>query len=141
MTPYKVLGRYVPPKWRAWQIGKDLTKLTASLGYVPLVDKHIKQNKGAAWYDESLHAEVRKTAVPFSEGTDWHQDGDTSSGANMDHVLVLWSNKSPTEFRVGDNVYVPDRFQVVAAKNLACVHRRAPEVEGRRWSFRQRMIG
>lgn len=136
---YKVLGVYKPPVWKAWKIGRDLTKFTYSLGLEPLRDKNHKRNYGAAWNNNTLHAEVRKTAVEGSEGTQWHQDGDTSPGANMDCGLVLWSNRMPTQFRHEDKIYQPKPYEVVLVSNLACQHRRPPEAVGRRWSFRQRV--
>jgi len=139
MVTIKVLGRYVPKKWRAFIIGTELTANLAHAGYTPFVDKYIKQNRGAAWYDEALHAEVRMTAVPGSEGTSWHQDGDTSPGANMDCALILWSNKWPTEFRIENEIVVAKPFEIVYFRNLSGTHRRSPVAEGRRWSFRQRV--
>lgn len=140
MTPYIVLGVYKPTKWRAWKIGKELTALTESRGLIPLPGLGGKNNAKAAWNSDILHAEVRLSAVANSEGTSWHQDGDTTPGANMDHALVLWSNRTPTEFKVGDKIFQPKPFEVVVARNLACSHRRPNNAPSRRWSFRQRVI-
>lgn len=140
MQPFKVIARYKPTVMRASVIGADLTGITEDLGYAPLDVGHHRQNRRAIWYSEALHAEVRRTAVSGSEGTSWHQDGDTSPGANMDCGLVLWSNKYPTEFRVGDEIYSPKEYEVVYVRNLDCLHRRNPSVDGKRWSFRQRVV-
>ena len=141
--PYTVLGTYIPKKGRkCWFIGKALTRRTALMGMKPLVDPYIKQNAGAAWYSPELHAECRKTAVLGSEGTSWHQDGDTSPGANMKHGLILWANSNPTEiYSVHSDkiVYQPKPYEVVLVHNLDCRHRRPPHVEGFRLSFRQRV--
>lgn len=139
LPPYRVIGRYVPPRWRASVIGIDLTGMTEDLGFIPFVDPVIKQNRGAAWYSEKLHAEVRMTAVPGSEGTSWHQDGDTSPGANMDMGIILWSNRWPTQFILENKIYQAKPFDLIIARNLKGRHRRPPEAEGRRWSFRQRV--
>lgn len=139
-NPYKVLGIYRPKKGRkAWFIGRALTRRTALAGLSPLVDTNIKQNKGAAWYSEKLHSEVRKTAVLGSEGTSWHQDGDTSPGANMNHRLVVWASSNPTQFKFGDKIYQPKPYEIVMIDNLGCYHRRPPGVNGFRLSFRQRV--
>ena len=127
-------GRY------AHKIGADLTRITHEMGFVPLVDEHIKQNKGAAWYDEGLHAEVRMTAVPGSEGTGWHRDGDTSPGANMNHRLILWASDTPTLIKTPDGtVFQPLPFQLIIINNMEVLHRRPDNAPLRRWSFRQRV--
>jgi len=138
--PYTVLGTYIPKKGRkCWFIGKALTRRTALMGMKPLVDPYIKQNAGAAWYSPELHAECRKTAVLGSEGTQWHQDGDTSPGANMAHALVLWASANPTEIKVGNIVYQPKPYEIIVINNHEVRHRRPPHVEGFRLSFRQRV--
>lgn len=139
MSSFIVLARYVPSKWRAYRIGKDLTYITSTYGMVPLDEPDIKKNIKAAWFNDELHAEVRKTAVPGSEGTSFHQDGDTS-GVDMDFGMVLWSNKEPTEIKLSSGkVVTPKRFELVYFNNLDVHHRRPPHFEGRRWSFRQRV--
>lgn len=139
MKPYISLGTFKPSKWRASIIGKELTEFTRQRGLRPFLNDEIQRNERAIWKDWALHAEVRRTAVIGSEGTSFHQDGDTST-SNMDCALVLWSNKWPTQFRGNDGVvYQCKPFEVVIARNLACTHRRPPEADGKRWSFRQRV--
>jgi hypothetical protein len=146
--PYAVLTTYHPPKlpgkdglvrYRGYRIGKDLVALVESLGLKPFpVGKH-KTHPGAAWSNAERHAEVRKTAVSDSEGTQWHQDGDTT-GADMNCGLVLWSDTHPTQFKTPDGkVYQPKPFEVVAVRNLSCHHRRPNDAPSQRWSFRQRI--
>lgn len=90
MKPYTVLGMYYPSEpLRAWKVGRDLTKLTASLGYIPFPGVGGKTNTGAAWNKPELHAEARLTAHGDAEGASWHQDGDTTEGANMNSRLIL----------------------------------------------------
>ena len=138
--PYIILKeKYIPSKWRAWRIGKDLTKFTQQLGLIPLNDTKIKRNPGAAWSDEKTHAEVRMTAVPGSEGTQWHQDGDTSPGARMDHGLVIWANRTPTELFIDNKIYQSESFEVILVRNLAGMHRRPANAPARRFMFRQRV--
>lgn len=138
MTPWISLGQFKPSKRRCSIIGKELTALTADLGFKPLKDDDIQRNERAAWSDRSLHAEVRMTAVPGSQGTQWHQDGDTST-SDLDFALVLWANREPTEIKVGDDIYQPKPYEVVVVHNLAGYHRRPPEVSGKRFFFRQRV--
>lgn len=139
-VPYEVIGIYKPKAHRkAWFIGRALTRRTAAYGLLPHDDDCIKQNKGAAWYSKELHAEVRRTAVLGSEGTSWHQDGDTSPGANMNHILVLWANRDPTELKYNAQIYQPKPYEIVLVRNLDCKHRRPPHVSGLRTSFRQRI--
>ncbi len=131
--------KYIPSKWRAWRIGKDLTNMTRELGYEPLKDDNIQTNPGAAWYRSELHAEVRITAVPHSQGTGWHQDGDMDSNSNMDHGLIVWANRTPTEFKIGEEIFQPLKFQLVYFKNLDGYHRRPADAPARRFMFRQRV--
>lgn len=143
--PYVTLTFYHPDQMKAWIVGRDLTAYTARIGLEPLpgTDK-IKQNLGAAWYRADRHAEARLTAVPGSEGTGWHQDGDTSPGANMDHALAVWADREPTQLHWnvrhrGEEVYQPSPFELILFRNLSCFHRRPPEASGFRMSFRQRV--
>ena len=147
MKPFKVLETYHWGKKGRYasKIGVDLCTFTESLGLVPFKNDEIQRNEKAAWSDYKLHAEVRMTAKPGSEGTSWHQDGDTSTN-NMDCALVLWTNRDPTQFKFkgitiigGKEIYTPEPFQIVIARNLAAYHRRPPNVSGRRWLFRQRV--
>jgi hypothetical protein len=135
----KSLGIYkFPSSWKARQIGLALTKVTKANGLKPLPGIGGKVNTKAAWNSNRLHAEVRITCNPKAEGASWHQDGDNTSGANMKHQLVLWADRMPTQFRVGNHVYQAKPFELVVVDNLACFHRRPPEASGFRRSFRQR---
>lgn len=142
MKPYRVLGRY---RWRkgrryAKLIGKDILKITQSMGFIPLDEDDIKRNTGAAWSSYKNHAEVRMTAVPGSEGTQWHQDGDTTVPGRMDFGLIVWASSDPTEFQTRDGkIWQPEPYEIVYVNNLDCTHRRPPDVSGRRWHFRQRV--
>lgn len=136
--PYKVLGIYKPESSKCFKIGKELTEFTKRLGFIPFKNDEIKRNSRAAWVNYDLHAEVRRTAIPGSEGTTWHQDGDTST-SHMDCALVLWAERDGTEFKVNDKIYQCKPYEVIIARNLSCYHRRNPEVSGIRRSFRQRV--
>ena len=141
MTPYKSLGIYTfPSSWKAWQVGRALVKITRAYGLRPLPGVGGKVNAKAAWNKNYLHAEVRFKCNPKAEGASWHQDGDNTSEANMNHQLVLWADRMPTQFRVGDQVYQAKPCELVVVANLTCMHRRPPEAEGRRRSFRQRCL-
>lgn len=143
ITPFVVLKKWKwGPKGRyASKIGLALTDITRDMGLVPLINDEIQRNPKAAWFDYDLHAEVRMTAVKGSEGVGWHQDGDTST-SDMDFSLVLWASRDHTQFKFPDSVqvYQPKPFELVIAKNLDAYHRRPPQVEGRRWQFRQRVV-
>lgn len=142
VIPYTVLDTYKwPPKGRyAKIIGEDLTAYTESLGLVPLNSELIQRNANPAWQDYGRHAEVRMTAEPQSEGTSWHQDGDTTlPHSGMNFALVLWANRDHTQFMADENIFQPDNFEIVIAKNLDAMHRRPPGLEGRRFHFRQRV--
>ena len=139
MKPYKSLGIHkFPSSWKAWQIGRALTRITKANGLRPLPGVGGKVNTHAAWNKDILHAEVRVTCSPRAEGASWHQDGDNTTGANMKHQLVLWADRMPTEFRVGDCVYQAKPCELVVISNMICHHRRPPEANGFRRSFRQR---
>ena len=138
--PYKLLRTYVPSVQRAYRVGRDLTAFTYECGLKPLPNPHlIRQNTGAAWYNAALHAEARLTAVPHSEGTGWHQDGDMSPGCNMNHALVVWADRDPTQLSYNGKVYQLIPNEVVIFRNLICLHRRPPLTKGFRMSFRQRV--
>ncbi len=138
--PYVVLKeRYCPKQWRAWRIGRYLTSLTAEMGLTPLDDPIHGPQSFRAWCDRGLHAEAGWVTYSGGQGRDWHQDGDTKPGSRMDNAMVLWSNRTPTEFKYKGRVYQPKPFQVIIARNLACHHRRPANAPGRRWLFRQRV--
>ncbi len=139
-APYLVLKeRYCPKTWRAWQIGRYLTRLTGELGLVPLDDPVHGPQTFRAWCDEALHAEAGWVTYGGGQGRDWHQDGDTKPGSRMDNAMVLWANRTPTEFRSNGRIYQPKPFQVIIVRNLGCEHRRPADAPSRRWSFRQRV--
>jgi len=141
--PYVVLCNYYPAKpFRAWKVGRDLTKITAELGLIPFPRIGGKTNDGAAWNKPDLHAEVRLTSHGDAEGASWHQDGDNTPGADMNSALVLWADRLPTEFQSINNgqIYQPRPFELVIVRNRGCLHRRPPKAEGFRMSFRQRVV-
>lgn len=137
-TPYVVLTTYKPNQNNCAAIGKDLTTFTKKLGLIPFENPEIKRNKKAAWSNYDLHAEVRKTAKSGSEATEWHQDGDTSTNS-MDFAMVVWADREPTEFKIGDKVYQCKPYELVIARNLGCYHKRPNEINGERYFFRQRV--
>ena len=138
--PYIVLKpRYLPKAWRAWRIGRDLTRLTRGLGLIPLDDPAHGPQTFRAWCDEKLHAEVGWVTYKKGQGEDWHQDGDLSPGSKMDNAMVLWANRTPTEFRFNGKIYQPKPFEVILVRNLGCHHRRPANAPKKRWMFRQRV--
>ena len=138
--PYLVLeAHYCPKTWRAWRIGRDLTRLSNERGLVPLHDPIHGPQTFRAWCNEGLHAEASWVTYSNGQGEDWHQDGDTSPGSHMDNAMVLWANRTPTEFRFKGRIYQPKPFQVILVKNLTCMHRRPSNAPQRRWTFRQRV--
>ncbi len=139
-APYIVLKqRYLPRPWRAWRIGRDLTRLAREQGLVPLDDPIHGPQTFKAWCSERLHAECGWVTYKRGQGEDWHQDGDMAPGSQMDHAEVLWANRTPTEFQYEGRVYQPKPFQVILVRNLACMHRRPANAPRRRWLFRQRV--
>lgn len=138
--PYVILQeRYIPSKWRAWRIGRDLTALTKLLHLKPLKDSVHGPQTFRAWCDEELHAECGWRVYSNGAGSDWHQDGDTTPGSRMNNAMVLWSNRTPTEFLYKGRIYQPRSFEVILVRNLSCKHRRPGSVPERRWLFRQRV--
>ncbi len=138
--PYIVLQeRYLPQRWRAWIIGRDLTRLTAAEGLAPHNDPAHGPQTFRAWCSVPLHAEVGWVTYRGGQGEDWHQDGDTTDDSCMDNAMVLWANRTPTEFRYRSQIYQPKPFQVILWRNLAGEHRRPSDAPRRRWSFRQRV--
>jgi len=135
--PFIVLAKVVPTSKKCADIGRALTYITKQHGLIPFKNKEIKRNPKAAWFNYELHAEVRKTAVKDSEATSWHQDGDTSTN-QMNFAMVVWADRQPTEFKVGEKIYKSEPYELVIAKNLSCFHRR-PNIDGERYFFRQRV--
>ena len=133
------IGTYKPKRWRGSIIGPAILEITRSYGLVPLINDSIQRNAKPIWASLLDHAEVRRTAIVGSEGTSWHQDGDTTTD-EMDFGLVLWSQHNCTEFKYPDNIIIQAKpFEIIYIDNLECYHRRPPNVSGKRWSFRQRV--
>lgn len=137
--PFTVLAIYHPKVWRGSAIGAELTRLTRDLGFKPLRTKRMRLHKNAKQRKRRLHADVTNQADPNTEAASWHQDGDLTLGFPMNHAIVVWCNRAPTEFEYDGRIYRPKPFQVVIARNLACRHRQPPAAAGRRWFFRQRV--
>lgn len=137
--PFTVLATYHPKVWRGAAIGRELTRITKDLGLKPLRAKRMRLHKNARWRRRRLHADVTCYADPKSEATSWHKDGDLTSGFPMEHAIVVWCNKAPTEFKHKGKVFRPKPFQVVIARNMDCQHRQPPDAPARRWFFRQRV--
>lgn len=144
MLPYEVLGKYQPTRARATLIGAALCRFTADRGFVPLkCDPMLRKNERSFWKDNARHANLVRYAHPEYEGVGWHQDGDNTPGSIMDHGIILWSDRSPTEFRWTDcesSVYQPQPLEVIYFRNMSCYHRRPPGLSGKRWLFRQRVV-
>ena len=140
--PYIVLGTYTPQTpWRAWRVGRDLTRLTEELGLVPINDPNHNHQSSASWHDKSLCAYVRRRTVQNPKAGNWHQDGDLVAGAQMDNYLVLWASNTSTILRIGNsgNVYRPNKREIILFHNLGCEHRRPDSCPSIRWIFRQRV--
>lgn len=151
MTPFEVLGYYRPKKWRVWTVGEVLTSFTRELRLIPLVDPVHGPQTWAPWYDETLHAEVKRRTQKNPKGAEWHKDGDLTPGSQMNCQIVLWCSNTPTEFISLDDgekartakgntiIYSPRAFEVVLFHNLECLHRRPANAKHHRWVFRQRI--
>lgn len=138
--PYIVLqDRFIPKRWRAWYIGRRLTDLTKRKGLIPLKDPAHGPQTFRAWHSIDLHAECGWVTYKGNQGEDWHQDGDLKEGARMNNAMVLWANRTPTEFQYNGEIYQPKPFQVILVRNLSCHHRRPSNAPKRRWIFRQRV--
>jgi hypothetical protein len=140
---YKVLAVYHPTLWKAWKVGRDLTRLTRELGLKPHYDPAHGPNKlTKSWYSDDLHAEVHKVTSAIETAEGWHYDGDTTPGSKPDCALVLWASSVPTEFRRNgdEEIYQPAPFNLVIVRNLSCVHRRPANCPHDRWLFRQRVM-
>lgn len=139
-VPFTVIGEYRPTEWKAYKVGRDICRITRQAGLVPLVDPVHGPQTWTPWHNEELHAEVKKRSPRNPKGEDWHQDGDLDPGSVMDHALVLWATNTPTQFRVGSDVYQPKPYSIVVARNLGSFHRRPPDAPRVRWLFRQRVV-
>lgn len=145
MLPYKVLGVYVPTKWDAEKIGKDLCDLTKTFYYSPHKDsvhgplQLTRRNKN--WCSVPLHAEVRHHTFKTTQAEGWHYDGDTTEGSNPNCLICVWSTTHPTEIRCNKTgkIYQPKPYEVVVFNNMECTHRRPPCAPIDRWTFRQRL--
>jgi hypothetical protein len=139
--PFLVLKHYVPKIWDGKMIGTHLVGYGTSLGLKPLLDPFKGPVPSKIWHSLSWHAEVRRRTLAKPAAESWHQDGDLDAGCNMDHALLLWANRTPTEFKTPDGkIWQPAPFEVVLARNLACFHRRPANAPRRRWMFRQRVL-
>ena len=140
MTPYLSLGFYEPVRpWRAWRIGKDITRITKELGLVPISDPHHRHQTKAAWHNKHVCAYVRRRTVKNTRATSWHRDGDLQTGSEMDNCIVLWSSNTPTEFQLGTQIYRPRHREIILVRNRGCYHRRPADCPTIRYLFRQRV--
>ena len=138
IRPYTVLTYYEPVLWRCWKIGRDLTRITRDLGFLPLQAEDSRYER-APWSDNRLHAHVRRRTLRSVAGEDWHQDGDYGH-VPMDHLLAFWSSNTPTEIRDSTGrVWQPRPYELVIINNLEVFHRRPLDAPRRRWFFRQRL--
>ena len=138
MIPFLVIAHYVPSKWNAQKVGKELTEATRRLGLIPHDDPAHGPLHSAAWFSDELHAEVRRRTFKTKQAEDWHYDGDLGGGANPNCALVLWSTNHPTEIMYNNKIYVPNPYDLVIFKNMSVRHRRPPGCPRIRWTFRQR---
>ena len=140
VKPFRVLQeRYDPPVWKAYRIGRDLTRLTRRLGLKPLDDKNHRQQVKAAWCNTGLMAYVRRRTVKNPKAAQWHQDGDLDNGVRNSGI-VLWTSNTPTEVKGLDGtVYTIPNRAVVLVHNDMCYHRRPGDAPKVRYLFRQRV--
>ena len=138
MTPYKSLGFHRPPRWKAWMVGRDITRMTEEAGLIPFADPHHRHQVKAAWCSTAKVAYVRRRTVHNPKAAGWHQDGDLT-GEDMDFSIVLWASNTPAEICIqgGTPKFQPDPYEVVLVRNLECIHRRPPDAPRKRWIFRQ----
>src|SRR5690348_11499754 len=122
-TPYKVIGYYVPPRWSKKLVAHDLEAMTKKIGLKPLPIGSYRLHKGP-YQNYKKHSDLMRRRPKYDNSdTGWHQDGDMTN-TDMDCTLVLWATNNPTEFRYEGEIWQPDPYQVVAANNLRCEHRR-----------------
>ena len=145
--PYIVLKTYIPwwwpkaPKETCEEIGLHLVGLTKKLGLIPLNDGVLEAQDWCPWVDMKLHAEVKRYTPDYAKSEDWHKDGDLDEGSNMDHALVFWTTRFPTELDWKGKIFQAAPFEVILFRNLSVSHRRplaAPRGEERHF-FRQRV--
>jgi hypothetical protein len=142
---YKVLFTYHPEEpYRAWRIGRDITKRILRLGFQPLPEKDTRYHR-ALWYSDLFHAHVRRRTLRSGDGAQWHQDGDYGH-VPMGHGIVLWSDTHPTQIkylgsRWDPNVIVqPQPLEVIYFNNQEVYHRRPPDAPKDRWMYRMRVV-
>jgi hypothetical protein len=152
VKPYKVLCTYHPSKWRASLVGRDLTAITRELGLLPHKDDshgplHLT---GRNWVDYALHAEVRRRTFSTAQAEGWHWDSDLDPNGNPDCVIVTWASNNGTQIKWKDwplddmanpeasRIWQPRPYELVAFRNLSCLHRRPPGCPRVRWLMRQR---
>lgn len=151
MKPYLSLGKYMPSRWRASVVGRELSDLMAKLGLQPHIDRVHGPLRltGRNWSSEILHAEVRRRTFSTKQAESFHYDGDLEPGANPNCAIVLWASNNPTEIKWRDyyggahpaelKIYQPKSYEVVIFHNMHCLHRRPAGVPRIRWVFRQRV--
>lgn len=158
MKPYLSLGKYMPSRWRASIVGRELTDLTAKLGLLPHYDPMHGplELTGRNWVSKVLHAEVRRRTFKTNQAESFHYDGDLQEGSRPDCAIVLWASNNPTEIKwrqcqcgacgdtrqpksIHEEIYSPRPYEIVIFRNLACLHRRPANVPRIRWVFRQRV--
>ncbi len=135
INPWFSLGYHRPPRWKAWEVGRDITRLTEAAGLEPFADPLHRHQVKAAWCSESKVAYVRRRTVHNPKAADWHQDGD-QTGEDMDFSIVLWATNTPAEIE-GHEIVSPQPYEVVLIRNLDVRHRRPPNAPRVRWIFRQ----
>lgn len=136
--PYVVLGVYNPPEWDAAKVCWDLMWLTNQKGLKVLNGPPHNLDDACAFYERRMHAGVRRRAAEHGQGEQWHQDGDTTHGSKMDQAIVLWCSNTPTQIKYNGTVYQPEPREVIVFRNLSCYHRRPPDANYVRWTYRQR---
>lgn len=140
--PYKVLFDYVPPYLECPVIGTQLLyRLRLYYGFLPLNDPEHPAQDWTPWNSVKDHAEVKNWTPDAPDGKAWHQDGDITPGARINCAIVLWANKTPTEFKWTSNgkIYQPKPYEVVVFHNAHCYHRQPPKCPNLRYIFRQRI--
>jgi hypothetical protein len=148
MKPYLSLGKYMPTKWRASVVGRELTDLTAKLGLEPHYDPAHGplELKGRNWVSKVLHAEVRRRTFSTKQAEGWHYDGDLEPNSKPDCAIITWASNTPTQIKWRNNpdkefdlVFQAKPYEIVVFRNLECLHRRPPNAPRVRWLFRQRV--
>ena len=143
MLPFRVLAIYKPSTWTARIVGRELTDLTAKLGYTPHDDPvHGPLSlKGRNWSSVLLHAEVRRRTFATTQAEGWHYDADLSPGGNPNCLICLWASNTPTliRWKHSPEIFQPRPYEVVLFNNMHCEHKRPSNCPKVRWVFRQRL--